>query len=938
MAETAESVIIAIEAQMNTASVAQGTSVVTGAMSEVERSATQAEVAVKTSSTKIVESHTRMGASGMILQHVVRSTADQFASGAPAAQIFAQHIGMIGEAAALSGESMGKFGAFMAGPWGLAVSAGVSLLTVLIAGHRGAGDAAKEHETFEQTLIRALHGEADAIDKVTESMRARNDAVREGMALDTDRMAHQRAGAVGEAGVAQGSLAQLRSDLATAQSALHEALTFATHPGVGPEVAQARVADLTRQVAVAEANLAGVEARVTNVDIQASRARITNEERVNAQFDVLQTNMENAARRARAVAPNDQAYIARINAALDAQERQLAQTRLAGVEPARRLDQMQQQLNRDYSAVPFSEVRSRIIANEAPASLGGYNAIAFNNAGGGNRYGVPQANLVAMTIGQVLDYQLNTIRPLTRNHPNQRDPRGIGSTGAGAYQFEHDTLRQNAEQTFGAGYASQRFTPENQDRIAETLYNRVRGNPTALRNTWAAFQPGHQGPGDNAASEAERQAHEAIALAARRRQDEDHFQEELAGLNADLANARRQQIQTVQQAADFEIQQIEEQRVQKDRRLQVEADNESLQDEASRATYQAHARQLIAINDQTAEVRKGAVRVRLQQQLDEQRIQIAEIEIHDQESILQARASLARTALERRDIELRLLDLQHQEEILAIQKQRAQQNLSPDQRAQLDRDEAASNTRYGLAQQNVRRQTQGPLDQFFDQIPKTAQEMNEALQHVAVDGLTQLNDGLAQAASRFLHLGGIAGSVLDTILNDLIRIVLQQAELAASGKGGGWSGFLSNIASLVGAAPGGSGGGLPAGNNQWAQLANLGGSFGGGRATGGPVRAGVPYIVGENGQELFVPDQHGVIIPQGKALSFGGARAASGAPQITVISAPQFDLRGVITTPQLMREVDRVSRAHAAQAAAAMGQGVLKAMPARLVQYQSDGL
>ncbi len=36
-----------------------------------------------------------------------------------------------------------------------------------------------------------------------------------------------------------------------------------------------------------------------------------------------------------------------------------------------------------------------------------------------------------------------------------------------------------------------------------------------------------------------------------------------------------------------------------------------------------------------------------------------------------------------------------------------------------------------------------------------------------------------------------------------------------------------------------------------------------GRASGGPVSAGTPYIVGEQGQELFVPSTNGTIIPNG---------------------------------------------------------------------------
>jgi hypothetical protein len=42
------------------------------------------------------------------------------------------------------------------------------------------------------------------------------------------------------------------------------------------------------------------------------------------------------------------------------------------------------------------------------------------------------------------------------------------------------------------------------------------------------------------------------------------------------------------------------------------------------------------------------------------------------------------------------------------------------------------------------------------------------------------------------------------------------------------------------------------------------GIFGGGRAAGGPVKAGTSYVVGERGAEMFVPKTDGVIIPNNK--------------------------------------------------------------------------
>lgn len=74
---------------------------------------------------------------------------------------------------------------------------------------------------------------------------------------------------------------------------------------------------------------------------------------------------------------------------------------------------------------------------------------------------------------------------------------------------------------------------------------------------------------------------------------------------------------------------------------------------------------------------------------------------------------------------------------------------------------------------------------------------------------------------------------------------------------------------------------------------------GGGRASGGNVVAGVPYIVGENRPEVFVPPISGQIAP---AVS---ARAA--APTI-VQQSFVLDNRGGVTTQDLIDHVNAIGQ------------------------------
>jgi hypothetical protein len=64
----------------------------------------------------------------------------------------------------------------------------------------------------------------------------------------------------------------------------------------------------------------------------------------------------------------------------------------------------------------------------------------------------------------------------------------------------------------------------------------------------------------------------------------------------------------------------------------------------------------------------------------------------------------------------------------------------------------------------------------------------------------------------------------------------------------------------------------------------LGGLFGlGGKAGGGSVFGGTPYLVGENGPELFMPGQSGTIVPNSGLR--GGSGGSSGPMTINVVGA-----------------------------------------------------
>lgn len=339
-----------------------------------------------------------------------------------------------------------------------------------------------------------------------------------------------------------------------------------------------------------------------------------------------------------------------------------------------------------------------------------------------------------------------------------------------------------------------------------------------------------------AAQEAEQAAREAAQLAERRQRDEEQFQEQLAGLNADILNARRREVQTEEESAADDIAALRAEQTARDQRIRNEAADRSRRDAAQAAVANAEAARLLALSQALTDAKIEARQARSRQRLEEQRLDIAQRDMNDQQSILQARGALAQTAMERRDIELRLLALQHQEELLAIERQRAQRGLSAAQRAQLDRAEQAANTRYELGRQNVMRQTAGPLQSLLADLPLSAAKLNEALESVAANGLNAISEGLVDVITGAENMGKVFKRIANQIISDLLRIAIQRAIL----------GPLTNaLGGLLGGAAGGG-----QFNNPFSGKV-FGSVFGGPRAAGGPVLPGRTYLIGEKGPELL---------------------------------------------------------------------------------------
>lgn len=141
--------------------------------------------------------------------------------------------------------------------------------------------------------------------------------------------------------------------------------------------------------------------------------------------------------------------------------------------------------------------------------------------------------------------------------------------------------------------------------------------------------------------------------------------------------------------------------------------------------------------------------------------------------------------------------------------------------------------------QNTVQNSSSALLEYVNSI-KTVQD---ALDVGAVNAIQGLEDTLTGLIMGTVKTKDAFKSMASSIIADLTRIVIQRSI----------TGPLAEL--LFSSLPGfGGTGGAPAPS---------------GRAIGGPVQSGSPYMVGERGAELFVPNTSGTIVPSNK-LGAGG--------------------------------------------------------------------
>ncbi|BBF70186.1 hypothetical protein [Sphingomonas bisphenolicum] len=256
------------------------------------------------------------------------------------------------------------------------------------------------------------------------------------------------------------------------------------------------------------------------------------------------------------------------------------------------------------------------------------------------------------------------------------------------------------------------------------------------------------------------------------------YRDELAGLYDDQLSLERDLQTEIRERTAFE----DERLINAKEAYDKEVDSRVKQGELTAE----QAQELKLQRERNFDLEKQKINWDLDDALLEETTRAAQEGLDREKDMLQIRASTATTAKERREIQLAMLDNELKsmrlsaEEVLArhdsteAEKKLAQAKI--DQLGQIRTGETL----------RINRDTMGPIESYMDSIPKTAEQINEAYENIAANGIRNMVDGLGEAGARTLKLKGFAGQLFNQLIADLIRFQVQQAV-------GGSGGFLGSI-------------------------------------------------------------------------------------------------------------------------------------------------
>lgn len=716
---------------------------------------------------EVVKGHNRLGASGMIADHVIRSFADSVAAGQSPMRAFGMQLGRIGEAMSLYAATtnqtegvVGRFAKVLGGPWGIAVTAATSVLGILVTKLMETGEASEKAKSAEQKF-------ADFQGELANFVDATNGKLREQLRVMAE--------------IAQYKYGQ---DIRTAQK---------------------QSADLTKQAFAAARKGSVVEGNPDDVDRQGGRPQATRAPEVLRAIADAGGNMQgasgNVATLAKALsdlASKDQKW-----RPLADEVNTFAQGAAAAAQSINRLKGEQAELNRALNGGTVSSkelIDQQVKAETATTALEKAQVrLAAVERQGAEAEKMDRGSAKNRALARYHDELLaatkavNALKDAEKSRMSVADESSIGdmtamlkqvlpgvritSTTGGRHANGSDHYAGRAIDFVPAGGMSQ-FTYDEMKKIITDAGVKIR---RGRNGTEQFFGPGHGPNGPNDTSHDNhfhlawegRASPESLQRATQKAEESKAtYKGELDHLDAQIAEAKRKQIKTIEDQYEADVNAIAANRQTEYDRIAREALQNKWTD--------AQTKVLKDKEDEAADAQTAAARRKRDERLAERQYESDRAAADAQAAILNIQYGMADTLAERRRIARELIDLDRKQRDAAIERDLGRGVITSDEAARRHEQVAAVSSE---EQKRSYLDNLDPLQAYGRRIKQAAGDMSTALKGVKADALQGLEDGLVGIISGTESVASAFKKMASSIIADLARIAIEKAILGAFGTG-----------------------------------------------------------------------------------------------------------------------------------------------------------
>lgn len=751
----------------------------TGALSAQEFARVQ--TGLKTQLDQSVTAFGRVGgASGGVragmqqLSFQLGDVAQGFALGTRPMTIFAQQSGQVVQSLQLMSNGGKGFLALLAGPWGIALSAAASLLVLLSSKLHSTSDEVgdlveKMKKSADQARLNEIANKiwANSLDGVAEAQRKLRGEIEQSIRVEAIQNRQNLKAAEDRLKKQQDELPRLQERLAQARKDLADTEAFARanpDPDQAPaqlaaiQAATKKVQDLQGQVKKLGQDIADSQKTIREAAIPVARdfadAWTDASVAVNRAFDEFRYNVEVTASKNADLAKSLNPVEAAIERARKASDNAVS----AGVKvssTAAKVKDLTQALiqgkidpdayTKSVNALAKSLQAAADAAKSAKKGVGEF----------GKQISFDEAASIARSAGlTVTSARRSTAKQAALyNDPSVNRPGNpVAKPGTSAHEGVNGKWALDI--AFAPG-----LTPEKIKKI----YGNQGVSLSAIFKEKGHFHI------EGSRSQAAAAENKLAAEQARQVRNDNSFEERSDQLNNQLLAAKMQLIDDTQKQADYAEELVKAEQKRLDNAIQNDVEEGKLTQAQANILKEKNG-ELAAQKIKNIEVQRQISTLRDQDEAERDGYEFA-IEL------LKGKEALARTANARKEIELQILDIVYEEKKKHLETLKAQADLAGNvaEAARLQAEINRLPARKALEQGSIERNNHGPLQNYLDSLPQSADELNERLQALEVQGIEGLVDALSHVSEGWKAMRDIALRTIQDILAQLIRLQIQRA-------------------------------------------------------------------------------------------------------------------------------------------------------------------